>query len=50
MEELKVSELKELLKNWTLLFTYGCLSIYKLGSLRLAIDRNTGEKVVNYVV
>ena len=38
------------LTNWTYLFTLSTLDIYAYKSLRLGIDRNTGEKVISYVV
>ena len=39
------------LKDWTYLFTWGYdLDVYALGSLRVAIDRKTGEKRLSYVM
>lgn len=39
------------LSEWTYLFTYGySLDIYAYGSLRVGVDRNTGDKVISYVV
>ena len=39
------------LTDWTYLFTYGyTLDIYAYGSLRLGIDKKTGEKIISYVV
>jgi len=38
------------LTKWTYLLTFGeSLDIYAFESLRLGIDRNTGEKVISYV-
>ena len=40
----------DLTTDWTYLFTYGyTLDIYGFGSLRLGIDRETGEKVISYL-
>ncbi len=39
------------LTNWTFILTFGySLDIYAYGSLRVGIDRNTGEKIISYVV
>ena len=35
---------------WTFLFTRGDLDIYKYKSLRIAIDRKTGEQILGYVM
>ena len=38
------------LTNWTYLFTFGYdLDVYAYGSLRVAICRRTGRKVLSYV-
>ena len=50
-EVITQQELKELLRDWTYLFTFGySLDIYRFGRLRLGIDRATGKKVISYVV
>lgn len=39
------------LTGWTYLFTFGkSFDVYKLGDMRVAIDRNTGRKVLFYEV
>lgn len=49
-EVITLEELNDLLDNWEYLFTYGkSLDVYGFGNLRLAIDRETGEKVLSYV-
>ena len=39
------------LTKWTYLLTIGTdLDVYAYGSLRVGIDRDTGRKVISYVV
>lgn len=36
--------------GWTYILTWGySLDVYGYGSLRIAIDRNTGEQILGYV-
>lgn len=49
-DSLTLDELRDLLENWQFIFPYGELDIYRNGNLRMAIKRETGEKVLSYVL
>ena len=38
------------LEEWQYLFTYGYMDIFGYKSLRVGIDKLTGEKVISYVI